>query len=176
MNAVEKLKNAENEAYSLYPKSCSHAVWHVIKQYVPDQPYNVANALLLQLQCDARWKQAGIAELEKLANEGTLIVGGLAEAWHGHVIVVYPEPAKPAGGFVIKKDGKTLLTQRKGNFALAMSTSLGTWPGAMSKGDKTIRDPWGRDDIFSRSNFGDSIQRQKRNQWAVEGRMPECYN
>ena len=29
-----------------------------------------------------------------------------------------------------------------GKFPPAMSTSLGSWPGAMSDGDKTVWDPW----------------------------------
>ena len=112
MNATEKLKNATNQAYNLNPKSCSHAVWPVIKQYLPDQPYNMANALLLQLECDPRWVQINVTEVADLANEGTLIVGGLAEAKNGDVIVVYPGNSKPAGGFTFVKDGKTLTQAR----------------------------------------------------------------
>ena len=153
MSAVEKLKKAADEAYSLHPKSCSHAVWHVIKQYIPDQAYNVANGLLIQLECDSRWKQTRVDELEKLANNGTLIVGGVSAQTNGHVIVVYPGAAKPAGGFMMIKNGKSILTQRKGNYALALSTSLGSWPGAMSNGDKTVRDPWGKDEIFAEVKF-----------------------
>lgn len=153
MSAVEKLKKAADDAYATYPKSCSHAVWHVIKQYIPGQVYLPANTLLLQIECDPRWKQVTLMELEKLASDGELIVGGLADIPNGHVIIVYPGTSKPAGGFVITKDGKKLLTQRKGNFALAMSTSIGSWVGAMSKGDKTIRDPWGRDEIFAKVKF-----------------------
>lgn len=153
MSAIDKLKKAADEAYSLYPKSCSHAVWHVIKHYIPDQIYLIANTLLIQMKCDPRWKEVGLSELVGLANEGVLIVGGLAEEKNGHVIVVYPGASKPAGGFLIKKDGKSILTQRKGNYALAMSTSLGSWPGAMSKGDKTVRDPWGRDEVFAKVKF-----------------------
>ncbi len=153
MSAVEKLKEAADEAYGLYPRSCSHAVWHVIKRYIPEQTYHVANGLLMQIECDSRWRRVRLDELEKLASEGVLIVGGLAEAKNGHVIVVYPGASKPAGGFAIKKDGKTLLTQKKGHYALAMSTSLGDWPGAMSKGDKTVRDPWGREEAFEKVKF-----------------------
>jgi hypothetical protein len=32
-NLVTKLTSACHEAFCLYPKSCSHAVIHVIKQY-----------------------------------------------------------------------------------------------------------------------------------------------
>lgn len=142
MNAVEKLKNAADEAYNLYPNSCSHAVWHVVKQYIPDQAYITANMLLTQLVCDPRWKQVNVGELEKLANEGVLIVGGLAETPNGHVVVVYPGKAKMAGGYAFTKAGKVQFVQARGPYALVMSRSMGSWPGAMSKGDKTVRDPW----------------------------------
>lgn len=42
---------------------------------------------------------------------------------------------------------------RTGLYPLAMSTSVGSWPGAMSKGDKTVWDPWGNDDRFAEVKF-----------------------
>jgi hypothetical protein len=36
-NKGRKLRAACDEAYVKYPHSCSDAVWHVIKQYIPDQ-------------------------------------------------------------------------------------------------------------------------------------------
>jgi hypothetical protein len=155
MSAVDKLKKAADEAYKLHPKSCSHAVWHVIKEYIPDQTYHVANGLLIQLDCDPRWKKVSVGELEKLANEGILVVGGLPADKHGHVIVVYPGNAKAPGGYMYtsKKTGKTTMLLKSGSYPLAMSTSIGSWPGAMSKGDKTIWDPWGDDDKFKLLKF-----------------------
>lgn len=153
VTAVEKLKTAADEAYALHPKSCSHAVWHVIKQYLPDQPYVVANTLLSQIAGDARWKPVSINEIEKLVNEGTLIVGGRAETTNGHVIVVYPGAAKTAGGYPYTQGGAMKTLRPRGLYPLAMSTSLGSWPGAVSKGDKTIWDPWANDGKFSTVKF-----------------------
>ncbi len=41
----------------------------------------------------------------------------------------------------------------KGSYPLALSTSLGAWPGAKSNRDKTVRDPWGNDDAFALVTF-----------------------
>lgn len=152
-NTVEKLKSAADEAYNLYPKSCSHAVWHVMKQYIQDQVYVTANALLMHLECNPRWKRVRADELEKLANEGVLIVGGLAATPNGHIVVVYPGKAKMAGGYNFTQAGKVQTVKARGPYALAMSTSLGSWPGAMSRGDKTVWDPWGKDKIFADVKF-----------------------
>lgn len=153
MNAVEKLQSAADEAYALYPKSCSHAVWHVIKQYIPDRVYVTANPLLLYLECDPRWKQVNVSELEKRASDGELIVGGLADKPNGHVVVVYPGKARMAGGYAFTQAGKVQTVRARGPYALVMSTSLGRWPGAMSKGDKTVWDPWANDKIFANVKF-----------------------
>ena len=153
LTAVEKLKNAADEAYAKYPKSCSHAVWHVIKAFLPDQPYAVANSLLAQLAGDAKWKSVSIGEIEKLANEGVLIVGGRAETVNGHVIVAYPGSSKSAGGYPYSQGGAMKTLRPHGIYPVAMSTSLGSWPGAMSKGDKTIWDPWANDGKFSTVKF-----------------------
>jgi len=153
MNAAEKLKSAADEAYNLHPVSCSHAVWHVIKQYVQGQTYFTANALLLQLECDPRWKQVRADELQKLANEGVLIVGGLAESPNGHVVIVYPGAAKLSGGYKAAMNGKSDTVGSKGPYALAMSRSMGSWPGATSKGDKTVWDPWANDKKFAKVKF-----------------------
>ena len=153
MTAVEKLKSVANEAYSLYPNSCSHAVWHVIKQYIPDRVYVTANPLLLYLECDPRWKRVKVDELEKYANEGLLIIGGLAETPNGHVVVVYPGKAKMAGGYQFTQGGKVQTVRARGPYALVMSRSMGNWPGGMSKGDKTVLDPWGSNEKFSKVRF-----------------------
>jgi hypothetical protein len=84
--------------------------------------------------------------LSKLASDGVLVVGGANDSPNGHVIVVYPGPAKFDGGFYYQsKKGKSILAGPHGTYALAMSTSMGSWPGAKSKGDKTVADPWGLD-------------------------------
>ena len=126
-----------------------------MKQYIPGRDHVVANALLTHLECNPRWMRVQVHELEKYANEGVLIVGGLAEEKNGHVVVVYPGKAKMAGGYTYndKKTGKVETVRERGPYALVMSRSMGGWPGAMSKGDKTIWDPWGRDDLFAKVKF-----------------------
>ena len=151
---VANLKQACDQAYRLHPNSCSHAVWYVISQYDPSHPYMQANQLIDFLAVNSRWQAVRAEELSKLANEGTLIVGGLKTSPNGHVIVVYPGPAKPAGDYQYTDAAKKI--QRlgpKGSYARAMSTSMGQWPGARSHGDKTVWDPWGRDDAFAKVKF-----------------------
>ena len=72
-------------------------------------------------------------------------MGGLKEKEHGHVIVVCPGQEKQSGGYHYKdkRTGKNELASPHGIYARAMSTSMGSWPGAKSNGDKTVFDPWG---------------------------------
>lgn len=144
--AVKKLTDACNTAFDTYPDSCSHSVWHVIRQYDPDQKFKLANNLVQYLKKSPRWKEVQIPELNKLANEGVLVVGGAQSVGHGHVIVVYPGPVKHSG-FYYDKNGKLKEIRSRGIYPRAMSTSSGDWPGCMSKGDLTIIDCWGTDDF-----------------------------
>jgi len=68
------LKARCDEAFAMYPNSCSHSVWHVIKGYIPTQPYLTANALIHALFTDPRWQEVRVFELSKFANEGALVV------------------------------------------------------------------------------------------------------
>ena len=135
-----------DEAFDLYRHDCSHAVWHVILTYKPDQPYMQANDLVSHLSRAAEWKEVPLSDLSRLANKGTLVVGGLQEHQYGHVIVVYPSPEKPKGGFSFtnKETGERELSAPAGMYARAMSTSISRtpFPGTISRGDKTVRDPW----------------------------------
>ena len=148
-----QLKQVADEAYEKYPGSCSHAVWHVIKRYIPDQEYRTANSLVAFLKADKRWKETPVSELAERASRGELIVGGLVTQPNGHVIVVYPGAAKPAGGYAYTSGGKSQTMRARGMYPLAMSTSLGGWAGAKSKGDKTIWDPWANDGKFAEVVF-----------------------
>lgn len=150
---VETLQQAADEAYEKHPGSCSHAVWHVIKAFVPEQPYKTANALVDFLENDKRWKAVPVAELAERASRGELIVGGMKTQPNGHVIVVYPGQAKPAGGYAYTSGGKSQIMRTRGLYARAMSTSLGGWAGAKSKGDKTVWDSWANDAKFSQVKF-----------------------
>ena len=84
-------------------------------------------------------------QLKKVADEAYEI--------NGHVIVVYPGAAKPAGGYAYTSGGKSQTMRARGSYPLAMSTSLGGWAGAKSKGDKTIWDPWANDGKFAEVKF-----------------------
>lgn len=152
-SSVSKLKQACDTAYDLHPNSCSHAVWHVIQQYLPSQPWLNANALIEHLRGQAHWKTVDSGQVGRLAREGVLVVGGKKESANGHVIVVYPGGDIPAGGYSYTKNGKVETLRTRGSYARAMSTSLGSWPGAMSKGDKTIWDPWANDAKFVQVTF-----------------------
>lgn len=151
--AVAALKSACDDAYDANPNSCSHAVWAVIKALAdPNKAYEQANALIDTL--NRTWTTVDVATAGKLANEGKVVVGGLKATGNGHVIVVYPGPAKTRGGYrATKRDGTSYDVRETGLFPRAMSTSIGSWPGAMSKGDKTVWDPWGNDDKFSTVKF-----------------------
>lgn len=143
---AEKLKAACSDAFSKYPHSCSHAVWHVLQQYIPSQPYLAANQLLHYIESKPDdWREVKLHELSKLASDGNLIVGGAVELPNGHVIVVYPGNEKFSGGFIFKDKvtGKSMNAKPYGMYALAMSTSMGSWPGARSNGVRTVFDPWG---------------------------------
>lgn len=151
---VEKLTKACNEAYYNYPTSCSHSVLYVIRQYKPEQPFMIANKLIDHLSVSPEWQEVRLSELSRLAASGSLIVGGAKEDGHGHVIVVYPGPEKKSGGFYYKdsKSGEMRIMGPKGVYARAMSTAMGSWPGAKSNGDKTVFDPWKAKD-FKRVRF-----------------------
>ena len=135
-----------DEAFDLFRHDCSHAVWHVIRLYKPDQPYMQANNLVSYLSKGVDWREVPLSDLSRLANQGVLIVGGLQEHGHGHVIVVYPGYEKPKGGFYFtnKETGERQFSAPAGMYARTMSTSLSQnpFPGAISRGDKTVRDPW----------------------------------
>jgi len=141
----DKLQDACDDAAHIYRNSCSHAVWYVIRKYIPEQKWMNANSLVDEISDSDDWEEVKVSELSKLANEGILVVGGLRETGHGHVIVVYPGPEKRDGGYYYtdKVTGKRVLAKDHRNYALAMSTTMGDWPGAKSNGDKTVYDAWG---------------------------------
>lgn len=154
-NAVTRLAGACHEAFRLYPNSCSHAVFHVIKQYKPTQPFMTANQLVHDLARNPEWREVSVQELASYANQGELIVGGLEEQrGHGHVVAVFPGHEAPAAGYdYTNRAGESVLLRRRGSYARVMSTSMGHWPGAKSNGEKTVWDPWGNDDQFKKVRF-----------------------
>lgn len=142
-NSPDKLSQACNEAFARYPASCSHAVWYVIKHYKTEQKWMNANELVDHVDRSPDWKEVDIREVSELASSGILVIGGAKEEIHGHVIVVFPGKSKQSGGYKYMKGDKERTAVSHGEFALAMSTSKGTWPGAKSNGDKTVFDAWG---------------------------------
>jgi hypothetical protein len=159
--AVEALKAACDEAYAKYGNSCSHAVWHVLAKIIDkDFVWRDANHLIEFLSTSSTWKEVDSGEGWQLAQKGVVVVGGLAQTGgHGHVMVIYPGEQIDSGGYLYTyKDKKTGLEKKEklrshGVYPRALSTSIGSWPGAMSKGDKTIWDPWASDDIFEGVGF-----------------------
>ena len=160
-DAVAKLKAACDDAYAKHNNSCSHAVWYIITQVLdPNFKWLDANHLVDFFTASSDWKEVTVDEGGTLALKGVVVAGGLKkDGGHGHVIVIYPGPKKPSGGYLYpykdKKTGQTVqLTMRShGNYPPALSTSIGSWPGAKSKGDKTVWDPWADDDTFEDVKF-----------------------
>jgi hypothetical protein len=152
--AVEKLKGACDAAYAAYKQSCSHSVWEVIKSiHDPDQKYLQANALIDSLV--TRWSEVTIDDGFSAANRGAVVVGGKKETSHGHVMVIYPGDKILNGGYQYYwvEGKKNLMMARKTRYPRCMSTSIGSWPGALSCGEKTVWDPWGNDAKFQLVRF-----------------------
>jgi hypothetical protein len=146
------LKAACDAAYAKSSDSCSNAVWDVIRSRVDSQqPYLQANALIEFL--GTHWKEVTVDEGGELAVKGKVVVGGLTVIPNGHVIVMYPGPKIDSGGYDYPYQGKSLRMRSHGKYPPAMSTSMGSWPGAMSKGDKTVWDPWANDATFQKVKF-----------------------
>jgi hypothetical protein len=155
--AAEALKKACDEAYITYPNSCSHAVWDIVTK-IADPKFKLqdANMLIDFWISSAEWVDVTLDKGWLLANQGAVVCGGLKNpGGHGHVIAIYPGDKMASGGYTYTyKNKKTSLpVQEKmrshGIYPRALSTSIGTWPGAMSKGDKTVWDPWANDDVFT---------------------------
>ncbi len=152
-SAVEALKAACHAAYRAHPGSCSNAVHAIVVHLVdPDFTYQPANAMIDTLR--GSWTAVDAEAAGALAARGEVVVGGRKDTPNGHVIIVYPGAPKPCGGYcAVDRKGDEYTLPAKGSYPLAMSTSLGHWPGAMSDGDKTVWDPWGSDKAFASVGF-----------------------
>jgi hypothetical protein len=53
----------------------------------------------------------------------------------------------------VKKKYEELTMGVHGMLPRALSRSMGPWPGAVSDGDKSIYDPWAREDAFAQVKF-----------------------
>jgi hypothetical protein len=155
-DAVIQLKNACDGAYDNNLNSCSNAVWDLVKALVnPAEEYRQANEAIDYW--DANWKSVSLDDGFNLANKGVVVVGGLqVPGGHGHVIAIYPGPKMPNGGYqyFYKKTGKYLTLDSNGDYPRALSTSISrSWPGTLSKGDKTVWDPWADNKKFAQVEF-----------------------
>jgi hypothetical protein len=149
------LIKACNTAYDKYRDSCSHSVWAVLRATLnPVEPYRVANDLVdHMITC---WTEVTLDDGHTLSNRGVVVVGGTRKAGgSGHVVVVYPGDKKPNGGypFYWERGKRNLIQRSTGFYPRVMSTTRGTWPGASSRGDKTVWDPWGSDEAFAAVKF-----------------------
>jgi len=140
---AQTLQAAEEAAYDLSPNDCSHAVWELLKRTgSPEEPYRTANDFMSMVaKPDSGWRQVTVDEASRLANEGKVVIGGLAVPGdNGHILVVTPGPLRPAGGF---KAGKDWILPTPDKYPPAMSgSSNNDWPGTRSRGEKTVYDAW----------------------------------
>ena len=159
---VEALKKACDEAFDYPPAktSCSHAVWYVVQKLInPKEPLRVANEWIDYMSTSKQWREVTLEEGWQLANQGKVVVGGKKESGHGHVILIYPGDKIGGGGYKYnwtnKVTGKTveLTMGTHGMMPRALSRSMGPWPGAVSDGDKSVYDPWPREDAFAQVKF-----------------------
>ena len=151
--AAATLKAACHAAYRAHPGSCSNAVHEIVSHLVdPGFVCQPANAMIDALR--RTWTAIDADTAGALAARGEVVVGGRKGSPNGHVIIVYPGAPKPRGGYAaVGRDGSEHMLPLEGSYPLAMSTSLGKWPGAMSDGDKTVWDPWGSDAAFAGVGF-----------------------
>jgi hypothetical protein len=140
---AQALRAAEEAAYDAYPNDCSHAVWELLKQTGhPDEPYRTANDLMdMVAKPNSGWRQVTMAEASRLAEAGKVTIGGRKEPkGSGHVLGVWPGAWKQAGGFMA---GGKWIEPTHEQYPLAMSGAMSAWPGARSRGERTVQDPWG---------------------------------
>jgi hypothetical protein len=153
--AALRLKKACDAAFAKYPSSCSHAVWHVLQEvHDPATVYRVANDMVQVMT--GSWTAVTLAKGYDLANKGKVVVGGTkSDKGSGHVVIIYPGDQIHNGGykFYSSKLLKHMVLPATGIFPRVLSTSSGSWPGAKSCGDKTVWDPWGKNEAFKAVKF-----------------------
>ncbi len=139
------------DAYDKNPSSCSHVVSQVIQNTKPELKWKHIQANQQIDWFNKNWKKIDLLRAYELANSGKVVVLGVKGDSHGHVMLVYPGMKKKSGGFKFlqKKTGKTLEMKpvkdadgKEKLWPLAISGSNGSWPGAKSRGEFTVRDPW----------------------------------
>ena len=143
--AKPDLKTACLEAYSKYQGNCSGAVKYVARQMGYDLPDYTANGLVDYFNIPANgWARGTADQAQQAADKNRLVVAGKRDSPNGHLVVVMPGGKVASGGyFYTDNQGKVQKAANHGFYPRALSTSLGTWPGAKSKGDKSVFDAWG---------------------------------
>lgn len=152
--AAAKLLTAGQAGYDAYPNDCSHSIWSMLHQLGLNEPYRVANDVMGHLaRKGSGWREVTVAEAGELANAGKVVIGGLAvPGGHGHVVMVMPGALRASGGYRVGIGKKARAIARSGAYPPSASGAMGAWPGAKSRGEKTVRDPWSADD-FSKVTF-----------------------
>ena len=138
--AAAALTKAGQDGYDAYPKDCSHSIWVMLKLMgSPDEPYRTANDLMRYVASQGSgWHRVlTVEDASKLANQGKVVLGGLAG--HGHVVMVMPGPPHASGDY---DTGGGAVQRSMGAFPPSASGASSSWPGARSRGEKTVRDPW----------------------------------
>ena len=153
-DAAAALKAACDSAYDANKDSCSHAVMAVIHAVLDaSMQHRDANSLIDYMTTS--WSEVSLDDGFYIANLGHVVVGGKKEAGHGHVIVIYPGDKILNGGYQYywTAGKKNLTLPGTKQYPRCMSTSIGSWPGALSKGEKTVWDPWAKDEVFAKVCF-----------------------
>ena len=144
--AIKVLHGYCDEAYKLYQRNCSGAVRHVAKQMGYPLPELSANQLIDYFKI-AGWNEVDESRAQSFADAGRLVVAGKKEPGSGHVVVVLPGGMANSGGYeFVNKKGTTVTAANRGLYPRSCSTSSGNWPGALSDGDKSVRDAWTESD------------------------------
>lgn len=148
---VRALTAAGAAGYDAHPNDCSRSIWAMFQALHDDQPYRTANGWMAFLASpNSGWHQVSVEQAGDLANRGTVVIGGLAvQGGSGHVVMVMPGQARPAGGYAMPGGGTAPVY---GAFPPSASGAASRWPGAHSRGEKTVADPWPRD-AFHRVTF-----------------------
>lgn len=120
----ERLRSLAKEGYELHQPYCSQSVSHVAEGYgiteLSGMPANEQVAYMQQ-----NWSRVEGRTAQALANNGSLVIAGLAAADQGHTAVATP------GAGAIKQDGK-----------FYPNVTCGGPPDRQSDGTRTAGDVW----------------------------------
>lgn len=143
--ANNNLTGACSLAHVRQPGNCSGAVRLIAKEMGFSLPELSADGLVDYLDNPKNaWTTVSETEAQTAADRNRLVIAGKKAIPNGHVVVVMPGGKVPSGGYSYKdKMGKVQKAANHGSYPRACSTSQGSWPGGISKGDKSVFDSWG---------------------------------